>query len=502
MKRFFAFFFFLFLPFLSFCADGEVNYGGLEVTWIDANTIRITGGTLGPGNDAPHETVVTNFFGTCTNCVNISPSELRDFKVSIAAVCSNARDLYNDTLQLAQSIQEICINAVDEISHYVRFDITAQTSISMSSNYYNEVVRQNPSDYSYVHGTQGRLTHDYFSELGGDQGSTAVRGGRLRMVVAYSNAIYDYGNYAEAPTYSQIRAKAAQIETNAANELGVFDAIENLVDSLSEEPCQCSDGSCSPGGGGSGSGGTSFDCPCKEQLEALKSYTSSIAHDVHLQYEHLVEMKAHLGSIDSQLKSYADAITSVFLNDGTIFVDSGANSWSNVYVNGYSELYGYNKSNILQRIELLLYGLAFASSSSTNAEIEISVIEDSNERLDSAFDDALSTIDEVNEDYESHVSSVGSALRDLWSNLNFLGAGQLQNFSLMEPTRVFDEYDLEFEFSRAADFSDLRTIVRTSFQVFYLLGSLAFIIVFWLKVVNFIYEKTLFVLDFFNKVLT
>lgn len=501
MKRLFAIFSFLLLPLFSIAADGE-NFGGLVVEWISAEEVVIRGGTLGGGDGTGNYKVITNFFGECTNCVNIAPEDLRVFKFQINDLCETLKESFAEILNLAQEIQEKAHDAINEISHYVRFDISSQSTISISSNYYYEIIRQD-YDLSYIHGNQGELTYNYFSQLGGFQGSTAVQNNRLRMSVAYSNGIYDFSNNVDVPTYNQIISKASEIEMDAQMRVGIADQIDFLTQGLSEDPCQCSGGSGDGCNGGSGSGGGSFDCPCKEQLEALRDYTSHIDDDLHLQKQHLVEMKEHLGNVDDRLKSYCDAITSVFLNDGTIVVDTGANSWTSVYNNGYSELYGYNKSNILQRIELLLYGLAFSSSSSTNLDADVSTsMEDYDDRVSQSSDDALSTIEGAADDYQNDVRSVGDALGELWSNLNFLGAGQLQNFSLMEPTRVFDEYDLEFEFTRSSDFSDLRTIVRTSFQVFYLLSTLVFIIVFWVKVVRFIYDKSLFVLDFFNKVLT
>lgn len=461
--------------FLTFALLASVLFvrADLNVEWIDDNTIVVSG--IGDGYVVTN--VVTNAYGSCTNCVNISPDQLRQYKSDILSSCDDA----DYELELAQfslsAITTRCMVMQDEIPTFRRIaSYPGGTSPTQSQldEYTNYV-------YS-VDNTQTRLDISH-------------SGSRLRSSasVSYNNGVYDYATGYVLPMVQDTYNDSVMVYSNVDTAKSKLVTIRNVVNSMSEEPCECSGGSCS-----NSNSSASGDCPCAEQMDAILDYVKHIDDDFHVQLENMADVTNFIPRMDA----YAKTVSGVLYNNGTIVVDDGDNSWSNVYRRGESDLYDYDKSNILQRIELLVFGLT-SLSSSTNwghvGDVESDVVD-----VQYKMDEIDDVISENHETIKGNINTIKGKLQSLFNTLNFFGAGSLSEFALTDPFTVshFGNYTIEVRSSNVDSLQSLRNVFRTCFQVFYWVSGICFMIAFWYWIISFTIKHVLMLLRFFNQLLT
>lgn len=454
------------------CALGFVYTGRAELTveWIDENTIVVNG--YGYGNET-NETAL----GSCTNCLAISPDEMRRIKSIILSTLDSV-------VSNLDNIVEIC-NSINGRIDTITSDISGFRSFGASAVY---------ADYTNYVGSavnaQTTLDVSYMRSLGYDVSSVPGAANRARFV-SYNDGIYDYANSVVSPELSSVQSQIDGIFEESSTIQTKFNTIASIVNSITEESCQ----SC--GGGTNDNSCTS--CPCEEQWATLLDYIRHIDDDQHRRYIQLHDISNRVFNIDKAFDSYAKLVSGVLYQDATIVVDDGENSWSNVYNTGHSQLYDYDKSNILQRIELLLYGLV--SNTSTNWGSVTSDVSSDVEDMQDTIDDVKASVADANTEYTSEVNTISQKITALFNALNFFGAGSLGNFSYGEPMQ-FDVYDFQFDFTNAADFRPLQQVCRTALQIFYWTAGVVFMLVFWYRVVKFTTDFALRIINFFNNLLT
>ena len=472
---------FLFLFPLSVFAQGlpetEV-YGSLTVTWIDENTVQVSGYGNGGGD-------YTNSLGSCTNCLAISPAEMAALKAQLISSINGCKSLTETINNAAYDAVLEVIRRKDEILTFQRFTDIPSTSSSTTSQF------QEFTNYVYsVENSQTLLDRSHKPSAGASQ--TYAR----NPWIGYNNGIYDYATSVVYPSLSSIGANLDTVLFTNDQLSAQLDSLRFQVNDITEESCS---GSCASDGGGTNSTSCS-SCPCLEQWVALLDYVRHIDDDQHNRYIQLNQISNNVFNLDNQFDSYAKLVSGVLYNDATIVVDDGANSWSNVYTTGHSDLYDYNKSNILQRIELLLFGISY--NTSTNWGDVTSDVESSVTDVQNHFEDVKSYVEDANDEYIDQVNDLSGKFRALWQAMNFFGAGNLSNFSLAEPSNTFGLYDMDYDFEKSADLSDLQRISRTCFQIFYWSIGIVFMLGFWWKVVTFTVNMSLRVVRFFNTLIT
>lgn len=446
----------------------------LNVEWLDDNTIVVSG--IGDGFVVTN--VVTNAYGSCTNCVNISPDQLRAYKSSIIDECDLTDADLTGIITASSHIYNRMVDLQNDIGTFQRFLQIPVTSSSSQSNYIEF------TNYVYgVDNTQTSLDRSHRPASGASQAQPRAQW------MSYNNGIYDYATDYILPICTSTQNDSADIIYQAQEAQSHVAYIRTIVNSMSEEPCECS-GSCS-----NSNCSASGDCPCAEQMDSILDYVKHIDDDFHVQLDSMADVTNFIPRMDS----YAKLVSGVLYNGGTIVVDDGENSWSKVYRRGESDLYDYNKSNILQRIELLLYGLV--SNTSTNWGTATSDVSSDVSNLQDTIEDARSFVSDVNLEYTDEITTVYRKFIALFNALNFFGAGSLGNFAYGEPMQ-FDVYDFQFDFTHAADLRPLQQVCRTAMQVFYWTAGVVFLLVFWYRVVKFTTGFALRVIHFFNNLLT
>lgn len=320
------------LTFFSLTARAE-----LSVLWIDDNTIRVSG----TGYTVVTNVVYTNSLGTCTNCVQISPEQMHAYKTEIISRCDNTDNYLDDIVGYSYDIQNAVQAIQNDISTFRKFG---------SSPLNNLNVQERSSFTSYVYSVENVQTRlDRQNKPFGNSST-----GSDTRWASYNNGIYDYSNTYLLPQLDSVNSKCGDIQTSANSAKLYVSSIRSIVGSMSETACSCQGdgaGTCPAPGGGSS------DCPCAEQLDAIKDYVEHIDDDFHVQLRNMSVVTNFIPRMDS----YAKLVSGVLYQDGTIQLDDGE-SWTNVYFSGESEMYSYDKSNILQRIELILFGIAHSTT--------------------------------------------------------------------------------------------------------------------------------------------
>jgi hypothetical protein len=450
----------------------------LSVEWIDDNTIRVSG----YGYTVVTNVVYTNSLGTCTNCVQISPEQMLLYKTEILTACDSGLDILNAIKGDAYSIWTNCSSQIDEIGTFQKFD---DAPVEWSSTFNVPF-----TNYVYtVDNSQTMLDRQVRVVLNNNAS--------FNRWASYNNGIYDYATQYVTPILDECGRSASTIIQNSLDAEVELRTVKSLVSSMSETACECQGdgaGSCpNPDGGGD-----SGYCPCVEQLDAIKDYVEHIDDDFHVQLQNMSDVTNFIPRMDA----YAKIISGVLYNDGTIVVDDGENSWSNVYRRGESDLYDYDKSNILQRIELLVFGLT-SLSSSTNwgnvGDVESDVLD-----VQEKIEDVGEVIAQNHQDISTNINTIKGKIQSLFNTLNFFGAGSLSEFALNDPYTIqhFGNYSFEVTSNDVESLGALRSIFRTCFQVFYWVSGICFMIFFWYWIISFTIKHVLGLLRFFNNLLT
>lgn len=450
----------------------QFSFAELNVEWIDDNTIVVTGYGYG---DTTNETAL----GSCTNCLAISPDEMRAIKSRISDLLIDAETLASGCFFFAVQITNRISQSLIDISGFRRFtDAPDSTPTSSDFDLFTNYVFS-------VDNTQTSLDRSIILQNGASA---------RRAAISYNNGIYDYATTVVSPDLSASYADALSILDSEDELLSKIRTIGNVVNDITEESCQ----SC--GGGGSTTNCTS-SCPCEEQWDALLDYVRHIDEDQHKRHLQLNQISNNVFNIDKQFDSYAKLISGVLYNDATIVVDDGENSWSNVYRRGYSDLYDYDKSNILQRIELLLFGVSY--NTSTNWGNSVDSVENTSDELKDNFTTAEQTIREQSDSLKDDVELIEEKFTTFVNRLNFFGSGHLGEFSLIDPVTVFEAYTFEVGSVRfASDLGTLQQVSRTCFQIFYWVSAVLFMIWFWWSFIRFIINHVFTLVKFLNNLLT
>lgn len=440
------------------------NVWALDVTWIDSNTVQISG--YGEGSQNP-QTVVTNYIGTCTNCVAISRGSLDNICDSIESQLQILLQAEDNILHLADAVW---MEAQGEIEEIDKFRFVPLGSFVDNTN----ALRNLPDSYQKI------LTQQFNPPGGGGFPGTHIVA--TRQYASYADGIYDYANQYAKPFAQASQAKAIAIKESANNLSSAVSTLGDVNAQLRAIPiCSNEPDYIAPSNGHSGCSWT------VEQTEAVVQLLTDIKADYDRQLATLRGISNNVGSIESNIRSYGEFLRNTLSQgNGTIRIGSDETPIK-IYEAESASLYDYNHSNILQRIELLLYNLGYSTNSPSDI---IDGIEDDKEDMSDesdmqkAKDDAENAISDGIDNSQTKLEQV----QGLWRRL--LGLLQSLNGSI-ESIDIVDFHDTNYQVSvgdGAIAYDDFKSLalnlLRLVFGLLYWLGSAAFIYFFYVRVLR------------------
>lgn len=326
------------------------------------------------GGGGSHDPVVTNIVGTCTNCVAMSPEQVRNFKTEalqkIDDIKSNSHHISS---YLAPQIQSVLA------PYAVTYPVSGSAFLNATTPNVSAVTNFVNSHPDIV----GSKPYDLASDVvGASPPFTSLNSTQRAMVPAKWLACYD-GAASALNEVSTAVASASnnveQIVTSAKVIEARSDYLKSMVQySLSDEECtaQWDGGS---GDGGSGGGGNAATNQVNsnwctyDQGESIIDLLDSIDAWFDDQEKYLKSMTNWISTVNSTIIANLNtAYTAIPPESGL------GDTWQEIYLDGQRTNWGYEPTNILARIELLLYGLTgVGTNASEVAEVDQDTLESS-----------------------------------------------------------------------------------------------------------------------------
>lgn len=387
-------------------------------------------------------TIVTNVVGVCTNCVAMSPEECQEIKSLIRAKSNSI--LYN----------------LSDLLMHRSFVVESVSYLREEGEYFADSV---PSSVPFMEDT-------LYPELDYVQ------------TVLDDILLSDY--------------KGIEREVNGITE---------YVNTLNCDSCTASfDGpptnSVPAGGGGTVSGGSCTNCVCKEQLEAILKVLKGKTTIVEDETREVESIASTVDRIKTSFNAFRKYMKDIFEGHTHITITDG--NWTNVYLTGHASGFDYNKSNVLERIELLLWSLTSLNTPSNTTSYldgkEINGVGDAiDEGLDSLKSDIVYATNNIAGFHSSLVRLV-SALQPIGSSDGGFSRTFLGHTEFELGDTHFDVPDLVADYDNLSDAQGFFDALRLSFQVLYLAGSAYCIWVFWAFALN----KTLVFVKWAGEIMT
>lgn len=387
-------------------------------------------------------TIVTNVVGVCTNCVAMSREECLDLKERISSVS------YASSFEL-QDLQMRLYYVSGSISDLMsEGDSLAAVGDNSIANYYYNSVK--PVLYS------------------------------AEFLLQESQDNVD-------------RLSESVVNLSSINNLIVCDSCTASFDG---PPTNSVPG----GGGGTVSGGSCTNCVCKEQLEAILKVLKGKTTIVEDETREVESIASTVDRIKTSFNAFRKYMKDIFEGHTHITITDG--NWTNVYLTGHASGFDYNKSNVLERIELLLWSLTSLNTPSNTTSYldgkEINGVGDAiDEGLDSLKSDIVYATNNIAGFHSSLVRLV-SALQPIGSSDGGFSRTFLGHTEFDLGDTHFDVPDLVADYDNLSDAQGFFDALRLSFQVLYLAGSAYCIWVFWAFALN----KTLVFVKWAGEIMT
>lgn len=371
----------LFAALHSNAADVQCIWNGS--TYVCSGTgssIEVIGG----GSGEP--VVVTNFWGVCTNCVAMSPGDCESLKSSIEAELTLA---LQDILLVSSNARTVYLSVTNmeaDISTFRRFGHVG------NSTEVREVWPEVENYFNTVSNTQSSLVKSFWLNSAGNTYSKS-------NAIGFNDGIYDYAQSLTFPLSSQREYLASAISSADQVERRIDDLRANVEDNLVCDECQPEyvPGD-SPGGGSGGGSGTGRWCT-EEQGTAIIELLREL--QVWADRQH-----AQLSSISNYVRASYDTLRSGLYSDYTA-IPRGEN-WQDLYLNGQPTAWGYDPTNIIQRIEVLLYGISGISTNTAS-------LEDTTPSAEDTVDDVSDAAASISTDADgTAATTLGNAVLDFF----------------------------------------------------------------------------------------
>lgn len=332
--------------------------------------------------------IVTNYYGCCTNCTAIAPDVLSNLLMVARGYANQARDLAGDLYGDLYYMSEQVDNKLDEISGY------------QNSGYFED---QTGVSDKWASISNYLLTVDNDQTRVVRTGTGFPTGGgtyKARWLSA-NDAIYLYANNSEVPQLNDtkrsiddsITPKVRDIENASAF---VVDTIDEILPQLAKAPdCSSLSNGCS---------GVAGRWCTEEQGDAIINLLRE-------QVDYLLSISNYLHSVDLHLGGLYRTFMS--LRGGIPAEESLDNTWQDIYLSNTTGSFAYGYTNVMERIELLLYGLSGVGTNDTGFTSAENPFDEGEDTAQNEYDRTMEKFEDVENSYELG----GVRMQSLWDRL-------------------------------------------------------------------------------------
>lgn len=402
----------------------------LKVDWITDDVIMVSGyGSGGVGGGENITVVVTNILGVCTNCLGITKE---DFDMYMENVIAHNIGIDNSCILIQSLVTNLLQNIDREMSEIAEFYRSSWPQVSIAESF------SDVTNYAYSsNNPQSELIRSYLN------GKPPV-GNYRYSTIGYNDGIYDYAYGYVLPSLSQYRSLASDIQTKSSIIKLHSENIDYYANSLIKDagPCECSSNSNSCVNGPDGSGGVSQD-----QLDAIIDYLKHIDQDQHKRYDQLLSISNDVFSIRQKCDEYARRMVDAIYGTGLGLPDD-AEPWSTVYLRQEPTDWGYNPTNVLSRIELLLAGISGVQSNAAHVASDLlddTLSEQTSNQYSRAYSDLESDIQSSSQNAVSSYSDFSTAISGFFRKFSSLSGDDFSQ-QVIVPSATIDiageQYDV------------------------------------------------------------
>ena len=375
------------------------NNSGTYICSGEGSLVTVIGGGDG-------DVVVTNVVGVCTNCVAMSPEYVRSWK-------STALDeigFIDSELSQARRLAQTVTNDLNAVAH-------AADGLDYYSGNYQSALDRNSFIESHIIPNSNTLVYASAASAfnlnsTGDIFPVGSGAGRVCAVIGCWNGALAYANQV-APTARDSIDNAEQIEGIVGYVVDErLPTMRVIIGDLSDEECTAQ-----WDGGGEGSGATtnslSGNWCTYDQGEAIKQLLADLK-------EWGRQAVVRLTAISNFTQQTVQTLRSGLFSDYSAIPQEM--DWQTVYLQGQPTAWGYDPTNILQRLEMLVYGISGIGTNSTafttdDYPDEENAAEAITNALDLTTDAAAA---------QAGANTLGNALVDFFDLFSDLGGRRMQ----------------------------------------------------------------------------
>lgn len=367
------------------------------------------------GDPLQYPEVVTNIYGCCTNCTAIPPSDLSN-------LLNRVKYDLEDITQNRQNFNEMFDSTVEGLRSKIS-EIEGYQNTGYLPNLYDSFAKwQSISNYlRTVDNDQTRVVRSI-------RGFSSPNASQRQVILSANDAIYLYATGYEKPllehekdTVNQFKGEYVRILTHADT---CIEDIDHILPLLAATPdCSSLSNGCS--------GVTGRWCT-EEQGDALIALLEE-------QKRYLISVSNYLHSIDLHVAGIYQTFMS--LRGGIPAENQLDKSWQDIYLSNSTVSFDYGYTNVMERIELLLYGISGVGTNDNGFTSAANPFDEGEETAQNEYDRTLDKF----KDFENSFETGGDDMRSLWDRLKlfFTAFSSLVGSALEPDTSIVGSFSFQ-----------------------------------------------------------
>lgn len=319
------------------------NNSGTYICSGEGSLVTVIGGGNG-------DVVITNVVGVCTNCVAMSPQYVRNWKETALTEISFIDSELSSARMYARTITND-LYAVAHAGDGLQYFTGTYASAAERNAFVDDQIVPNSSSLVYTAAAAG-----FNSNSSGDTFPYGSSANRVSAVLGCWNGALAYANQV-APTARDSIEYAEAIEGSVGYVIDErLPTMRVMIGDLSDEECTAQwDGGNDGGGSGATTNSLSGNWCTYDQGEAIKELLGDLK-------EWGRQAVARLSAISNFTEQTVRTLRSGLFSDYTAIPEG--TDWQTVYLQGQPTGWGYDPTNILQRLEMLVYGISGIATNS------------------------------------------------------------------------------------------------------------------------------------------